>query len=118
MRNKVDSILAEQTLERLKKSEVVRLCLSGKYSPAELDSAYHNMMKTISELRYTRQLDMAEIVELRRQVDFLMDVPTIVKCADCKFYPKADGIAHVCQYWGKLTNEVAWCYYAVKKEGR
>lgn len=63
---------ARQKLEYLKQSEVVRLMLDGKYKPEELDSAYRNMKKRIREQEYTHQLDLSEIVTLRRQVELLM----------------------------------------------
>lgn len=40
---------AREKMEYLKKSEVVRLVLDGKYTPQELDSAYRNMKKRIRE---------------------------------------------------------------------
>lgn len=64
---------ARQKLEYLKQSEVVRLVLDGKYKPAELDSAYRNMKKRIREQEYTHQLDMSQIVALRRQIEMLTE---------------------------------------------
>ena len=60
-------------LEYLKQSEVVRLVLEGKHKPQELDSAFRNMKKRIRELEYTHQLDLSQIVSLRRQIELLME---------------------------------------------
>ena len=60
-------------LEYLKQSEVVRLVLEGKHKPQELDSAFRNMKKRIRELEYTHQLDLSQIVAMRRQIELLME---------------------------------------------
>ena len=60
------------TLERLKESETIRLVIDRKYTPKDLDNAMRNMKKRIQELEHIRQMDMAQIVEQRRQIDFLM----------------------------------------------
>lgn len=33
----------------------------------------------------------------------------IPRCATCKHFPQPDGIAHLCDYWRKLTNERGYC---------
>ena len=60
-----------EMLEFLKQSETIQLVISGKYTPKDLDSALRNMKKRIRELEHIRQLDMAQIVEQRRQIEML-----------------------------------------------
>lgn len=38
------------------------------------------------------------------------------RCATCKHFPQPDGIAHLCDYWGKLTNERGFCSNWREKE--
>lgn len=38
-------------------------------------------------------------------------------CATCKHFPKPDGIAHLCEYWQKLTNERGYCSNWREKDG-
>lgn len=38
-------------------------------------------------------------------------------CATCKHFPKPDGIAHLCEYWQKLTNERGYCSNWRGKDG-
>lgn len=38
-------------------------------------------------------------------------------CATCKHFPKPDGIAHLCEYWGKLTNSEQSCSNWREKDG-
>ena len=33
----------------------------------------------------------------------------LVRCADCTYFPTPNGIAHVCSYWNRLTNERGYC---------
>lgn len=61
-----------EMLDYLKQSETVQLIIDGKYTPKDLDSCIRNMKKRICELEHIRQMDMAQIVEQRRQIDFLM----------------------------------------------
>ena len=63
---------AEDRLELLLKSEVVRLIDEGKYTPFDLDSAMRNMKRQIEEMKYQHFLDLSELVRLRRQVEFLI----------------------------------------------
>lgn len=60
---------AQKDLEMLKKSEAVRLVLSGKYTPKELDSAYKNLRERVRQQEYTHQLDLSEITSLRRRIE-------------------------------------------------
>jgi hypothetical protein len=39
------------------------------------------------------------------------------KCATCKHYPQPDGIAHLCDYWQRLTNERGYCSNWRSKDG-
>lgn len=39
------------------------------------------------------------------------------RCATCKHYPQPDGIAHLCAYWQKLTNERGFCSNWRGKDG-
>lgn len=39
------------------------------------------------------------------------------RCATCKHYPQPDGIAHLCEYWGKLTNSEQSCSNWREKDG-
>ena len=61
-----------QMLEYLEGSETIMLVVNGKYTPKDLDNCIRNMKKRIRELEHLHQLDMAQIVEQRRQIDFLM----------------------------------------------
>lgn len=67
---------AIKSLEKLRQSEVIRMVLEGKHRPEDLDSAYRNMKKRIRELEFTHQLDMSQIVALRRQIEILMEGET------------------------------------------
>ena len=61
-----------EMLDYLKQSETVQLILDGQYTPKDLDSCIRNMKKRIQKLEHIRKMDMAQIVEQRRQIDFLM----------------------------------------------
>lgn len=61
-----------EMLDYLKQSETVQLIIDGKYTPKDLDTCIRNMKKRIQELEHIREMDMAQIVEHRRQIDFLM----------------------------------------------
>lgn len=60
-------------LGELLKSDTIQLVYHGKYTPKDLDNAIKNMKKKIVELEHLHQLDMAEIVTQRRQIDFLVE---------------------------------------------
>lgn len=59
-------------LEYLLLSENIKDVVNGKIKPAELDRMILDLRKQVQELTHVHQLDMAEIVEQRRQIDFLM----------------------------------------------
>lgn len=59
-------------LEYLLLSENIKDVVNGKIKPADLDRMISNLRKQVQELTHIHQLDMAEIVEQRRQIDFLM----------------------------------------------
>lgn len=65
---------AEQKLEYLMQSETVRLIMLGRYTPEELDRALRNMRKRIREQEHVHQLDLSEVVSLRRQIELLTEV--------------------------------------------
>lgn len=64
----------EITLDYLKESETIRLVIEGKYTPKELDMIIRNMKKHMRELEHTHQLDIAEVVNLRRRIELLMEM--------------------------------------------
>lgn len=59
-------------LEYLLLSENIKDVVNGKIKPADLDRMISNLRKQVQELTHIHQLDMAEIVAQRRQIDFLM----------------------------------------------
>lgn len=59
-------------LEYLLMSENIKEVVNGEMTPAELDKMVADLRKKVEELTHVHQLDMAEIVEQRRQIDFLM----------------------------------------------
>ena len=62
----------KETLDFLKQSETVQLILDGKYQPHEVDSAFRNIKKRLRELEHLHQLELAQIVAYRRQIELLM----------------------------------------------
>ncbi len=67
-----ENIANKEMLDHLKKSETIRMVIEGKYSPQDVDNAFRNMKKKIGELEHLRQMDMAEVVGLRRQIELLV----------------------------------------------
>ncbi len=62
-----------EQLQYLMQSELVRLVLSGKYTPQQLDSAFKNLRKRVQNLEHTHQLDLTQAVAYRRQIEFLTE---------------------------------------------
>ena len=60
---------AQKDLELLKQSEAVRLVLSGKYTPRELDSAYKNLRERVRQMEHTHLKDVSEMFALRRRIE-------------------------------------------------
>ena len=58
-------------LDYLKKSEVVRLVLSEKYTPEDVDNAFRNLRKRVQELEHRHLLDVSQISAYRQQIDVL-----------------------------------------------
>lgn len=63
----------DSRLEYLLLSEWIQKVDKGEITPKDLDSKIASLQKEIRELKHIRQLDMAQIVEQRRQIDFLME---------------------------------------------
>ena len=63
-----------QKLEYLMQSETIRLIMAGRYTPQELDRTLRNMRKRIREQEHVHQLDLSEVVSLRRQIELLTEV--------------------------------------------
>lgn len=55
-------------LEYLMESECVRLVLSGKFTPAELDSAFRNLRKRVRDLERQRTEQAVEIGNLLQRI--------------------------------------------------
>lgn len=62
---------AIRELERLQQSEVIRMVISGKHTPKDLDSAYRNMKQKIVKLQNEQFADKAEIMRLKRYIELL-----------------------------------------------
>lgn len=62
-----------QKLEYLMQSETIRLIMAGRYTPQELDRTLRNMRKRIREQEHVHQLDLSEVVSLRRQIELLTE---------------------------------------------
>lgn len=60
-------------LEYLLMSEWIRKVHNGEMTPKDLDTKISSLQKEVRELKHLRQLDMAQIVEQRRQIAFLME---------------------------------------------
>ena len=63
----------EDRLSYLLCSECIAKVDRGELSPLDLDKAFKNMKKLIRELEHVHQLDKAEIVNYRRQIELLME---------------------------------------------
>lgn len=63
---------ADEELERLLRSKVIRAVHARKVSPRALDRRMKKLEKQVEELQTVHALDMSEIVRLRRQVEFLI----------------------------------------------
>lgn len=61
-----------EKLEYLLISEEIQRVYKGEITPKDFDNRIANMEKEIRELKHMHMLDMAQIVEQRRQIDFLM----------------------------------------------
>lgn len=59
-------------LEYLLMSENIKEVVNGEMTPEELDKMISDLRKQVKELTQLHQLDMAEIVNQRRQIDCLM----------------------------------------------
>ena len=59
-------------LEYLLMSENIKEVVNGEMTPEELDKMISDLRKQVKELTHLHQLDMAEIVNQRRQIDCLM----------------------------------------------
>ena len=57
-------------LEYLMESECVRLVLSGKFAPAELDSAFFNLRKRVRDLERQRTEQAVEIWNLLQRIQY------------------------------------------------
>lgn len=57
-------------LEYLMESECVRLVLSGKFTPAELDSAFINLRKRVRQLEQIRTEQAVEIGNLLQRIGY------------------------------------------------
>lgn len=62
----------EERLEFLLLSEWIRKVDRGEMTPKDLDNKIAGFQKEIRELKHIRMMDMATIVELRRQVELLV----------------------------------------------
>lgn len=57
-------------LEYLMESECVRLVLDGKFTPAELDSAFRNLRKRVRDLERQRTEQAVEIGNLLQRIQY------------------------------------------------
>lgn len=57
-------------LEYLQESECVRLVLAGKFTPAELDSAFINLRKRVRQLEQIRTEQAVEIGNLLQRIGY------------------------------------------------
>lgn len=57
-------------LEYLMESECVRLVLSGKFTPAELDSAFFNLRRRVRDLERQRTEQAVEIGNLLQRIQY------------------------------------------------
>lgn len=64
----------EEKLDYLLTSEVVRMVMDGQFTPGEVDNAFRNLRKRVSELEHRHELDMEQIASQRRQIDLLMEI--------------------------------------------
>lgn len=63
-------------LEYLQESECVRLVLSGKFTPAELDSAFKNLRKRVRQLEQIRTEQAIEIGNLLQRIGYERKIET------------------------------------------
>lgn len=64
----------KEKLDYLLKSEVVRMVMDGQFTPRDVDNAFCNLRKRVSELEHRHELDMEQIASQRRQIDLLMEI--------------------------------------------
>lgn len=57
-------------LEYLQESECVRLILEGKFTPADLDSAFRNLRKRVRDLERIRTEQAIEIKGLLERIGY------------------------------------------------
>ena len=62
-KERLDFLLCSETIAKVDK---------GELTPLDLDRVIINMKKKIRELEYTHTLDQSEIVNYRRQIEYLM----------------------------------------------
>ena len=65
---------AEEKLNWLLTSEVVRMVMDGRFTPTEVDNAFRNLRKRVAHLEHTHKLDEEVIDAQRRQIDLLMEI--------------------------------------------
>lgn len=63
----------DSRLEYLLLSEWIQKVDKGEITPKDFDRKIAGLQKEIRELKHLHMLDMAQIVEQRRQIDFLME---------------------------------------------
>ena len=63
----------KERLDYLLLSDTIRKVDAGELTPKDLDTRIGLLKKEIKELQHLRMLDMAEIIEQRRQIGLLME---------------------------------------------
>ena len=66
-------------LEYLQQSECVQLILEGKFTPADLDSAFRNLRKRVRDLERVKTEQAIEIQELLKRIEYQNNCP-LQKC--------------------------------------
>lgn len=69
----------EERLNRLLRSETVRLVDEGRFEPEDLDSALKNMRRFVDNLQYEHFRDQTELKRLQKEVDYFLKAGKVTK---------------------------------------